>query len=96
MAKVKVELNLKGINELMMSPGIQGALHEAGQAVARAAGEGFESSTHEASFVAIENVYPTTAEAYYDEIENNTLLKAAGAVGLYMDKPRMDLSGGGD
>ena len=90
MAKVRVELNLAGINELMKSPEIQGALHEAGQAVARAAGEGFDSSTHLASFVAIENVYPITTKAYYDEVGNNRLLKAAGEVGLYMDKPRMD------
>ncbi len=89
MAKVKVVLNLKGINELMKGPEIQGALHEAGQAVARAAGDGFDSETHLASFVAIENVFPTTQKAAYDEIENNRLLKAAGAVGLFMDKPRM-------
>lgn len=94
MGKVKVELNLQGINELMKSPEIQGALHEAGQAVAQAAGEGFDSSTHLASFVAIENVYATTAKAAYKNLEENTLLKAAGEVGLFMDKPRMDTTGG--
>ena len=89
MAKVRVELNLKGINELMKSPEIQGALHEAGRAVANAAGDGFECETHTASFVAIENVFPSTSEAYYDELNHNTLLKAAGEVGLFFDKPRL-------
>ena len=89
MANGKVVLNLKGINELMKSEEIQGALHEAGQAVAQAAGEGFESSTHLASFVAIENVCPATEDAYFREIKQNALLKAAGEVGLYFDKPRM-------
>ena len=90
MANVKVVLNLKGINELMKSKEIQGALHEAGQAVAQVAGEGYESSTHLASFVAIENVYAATEDAYFHELKHNELLKAAGAVGLYFDKPRMD------
>lgn len=90
MANVKVVLNLKGINELMKSTPIREALHEAGQAVVSAAGEGFESSTHTASYVAIENVYPVTYDAYFDELEHNVLLKAAGTAGLYLDKPRMD------
>ena len=90
MANVRVELNLAGINELMKSQPIQDALHEAGQAVVQAAGEGFESSGHLASYVAIENVYPVTADAYYDELAHNTLLKAAGAAGLFLDKPRME------
>ena len=88
MANVKVVLNLAGINRLMKSEGVQGALHRAGQAVAQAAGEGFDSSTHTASYVAIENVYPVTEDAYFDEISHNTLLKAAGAAGLYLEKPR--------
>ena len=91
MAGLKVVLNLKGINALMKGPEIQAALHRAGQAVAEAAGEGFDSSTHLASFVAIENVYPATRKAYYQNLEENTLLKAAGAVGLPFEKPRMDI-----
>ena len=91
MAGLKVVLNLKGINDLMKGPEIQAALHRAGRAVAEAAGEDFDSSTHLASFVAIENVYPTTRKAYYRNLNENTLLKAAGAVGLPFDKPRMDI-----
>lgn len=72
MAKLKVVLNLKGINDLMKSPEIQTALHRAGQAVAEAAGPGYESETHLASFVAIENVYPTTRKAYYQNLNENT------------------------
>lgn len=77
----------------MKSPEIQEKLHEAGQAVAAAAGEDYDSSTHLASFVAIENVYPITQKAYYRELNSNRLLKAVGQVGLPTAKPRIDVSG---
>ena len=89
MNSVKIELNLKGINELMKSDAVRGALHEAGKAVASAAGDGFETETHTAQFTAIENVYPDDPEAYYTNLKHNTLLKAAGQAGLFLVKPRL-------
>lgn len=87
MGKVKVELNLSGINQLMKSPEIQNALLEAGQAVATAAGEGFEAEVHDtANWIAISNVYPVTPEAYRQNMKENTLLKAVGQVGLPLTK----------
>ena len=87
MSKVKVELNLAGINELMKSPEIQAALQQAGEAVAKSAGSmsggaQYGARTHLASWVAITNVYPETREAASANYKDNTLLHAVGDVGL--------------
>jgi hypothetical protein len=78
----KFELNLPGLNELMKSGEMQSALQAAGDAVARSAGEGYGVRVHQASFVAIANVYPETREAAKKNYENNTLLKGLGSAGL--------------
>ena len=87
MSKVRIELNLAGINELMKSPEIQEALTSAGNAVAQSAsgiagGEPFGVRTHLANWVAITNVYPDSSKANSANLRDNTLLKAVGAVGL--------------
>ena len=84
MAKVQFELNLPGLNELMKSAEMQAVTKAAGQAMASAAGEGFESKTHVGSFTAITSVYPATADAARKNMRENTLLKATGAAGLGM------------
>ena len=94
MSSVKVELNLRGINEMMMSPEIQAALTEAGEAVARnagsqAGGAEYGVDTHLADYVAITNVYPADKKAASANYADNTLLKAVGAVGLPTRKPRL-------
>lgn len=87
MAKqVKFELNLKGLNELMKSSEMEAALDEAGATVASYAGSDYSYRTHQASFVAICNVYPTSKKAAKENYKNNTLLKAAQAAGLSMSK----------
>ena len=86
MADVKIELNLPGLNELMKSPEIAGAVLEAGQAVARAAGDDYAAEVHTANWIAISNVYPDSREAAKDNFKDNTLLKAIGAVGLKQTK----------
>jgi len=78
------KLNLPGLNELMKSGEMQAALQAAGSAVARAAGADYGVRVHEASWVAIANVYPASKEAAADNAKNNTLLKAVGAAGLRM------------
>lgn len=87
--KVKVEIDLPGINAMMKSAEIQAAVDAAGAAVAQAAGTEYASSTHLASYVAICNVWPDTRKAAVDNSENNTLLKAIGAAGLPQSKPRL-------
>lgn len=86
MSKVRVELNLKGINELMKSKEIQGALQEAGEAVAKNAGSEYGVRTHLANWVAITNVYPNSKEAAIDNSENNSLIKAISSAGLPLSK----------
>ncbi len=82
MNKVEFELNLPGLNELMKSPEMCAILEENGSAVAMAAGDEYATRVHQASFVAIANVYPETQKAAKDNYDNNTLLKAASACGL--------------
>lgn len=87
MSKVKIELNLAGINELMKSPEIQETLTSAGNAVAQAAsgmagGEPFGVRTHLANWVSITNVWPDSRKANSANLQENVLLKAVGSVGL--------------
>lgn len=86
MSKVRVELNLKGINELMKSPEIQSSLQKAGEAVAHAAGKNYTARTHLADWIAITNVYPASKEALEENYSQNILVKALGSVGLPMHK----------
>lgn len=90
-SRIKVRLNLAGVNAMMRSPEVQAALQDAGDAVARQAsdmgrGAAYEASTHLARWVAITNVYPASQEAAHDNFAHNTLLKAAGAAGLFPTK----------
>lgn len=88
MAKnVKFVLNLAGLNELMKSPQMESILEAAGQSVAQAAGAEYGSRVHQASFVAICNVYPDSKKAANENFKENSLLKAIGAVGLPTTKP---------
>lgn len=88
MAKnVKVELNLKGLNELMKSPEMASCLQEAGERVARAAGEGYEAKTYtDTKYIAICDVSAVTDKAKKENYEKNTLLKALGSSGLPLTK----------
>lgn len=70
----------------MKSPEISGAVLEAGQAVAMAAGADYAAEVHQANWIAISNVYPDSKAAARENFEDNTLLKAIGSVGLKMTK----------
>lgn len=74
--KVRFELNLKGLNELMKSEEMQEVLSNKGAEVASRAGSDYAYRTHLANWVAITNVYPNSPEARKENLENNTLLKA--------------------
>lgn len=84
--KVEFKLDINGLRELMKSAEMQGALEEAGQSVASAAGGDYGHRVHVASYVAICNVFPESKEAAHDNFENNTLLKVLGTSGLNMRK----------
>lgn len=84
--KVRFELNLPGLNELMKSSETQSALQSAGNAVAKAAGRDYGVNVHTANWVAIANVYPNSKDAAKENAENNTLLKGLSGAGLSMKK----------
>lgn len=86
MGKVKFELNLPGLNELMKSPEIQECLDAAGERVQQAAGDGYETSARTGRYIGFCNVYPGDAKAAKDNAQNNTLIKALSTAGLRMSK----------
>ena len=89
---IRIELDLKGLNELMTSPGIVDAVSAAAEAVAAQAssmsGENYGSSvkTEGKKWVAIGNVFPDSKGAAKDNYMNNTLEKAVGTIGLRRHK----------
>ena len=81
MAKVKFELNLAGLNELMKSTEMAEVLNDAADQIAAKCGEGYEvERAHPIRFVGIASVRAETIEAKVDNRKNNTILKAAGSV----------------
>lgn len=86
MAKVRFELNLAGLNELMKSDEMQAILEEAGQTVARNAGAEYGTRVHQASYVSICNVYPDSEKAAHENYKKNTLVKALSSAGLPLSK----------
>lgn len=86
MNSVHFELNLKGLNDLMKSDGMQKYLQDAASQVANSAGPGYSSDVKTASYEAIGKIYPHDSESARDNSENNTLLKSLQAVGLPLTK----------
>lgn len=81
MANVKVELNLKGINEMMKSAGIQSALRSAGEAVARnAGGDARAEDTRTINWIAVQDIRSDNAK------DQNRLISALTAAGLSLRK----------
>ena len=79
MSKIRFELDLEGLSDLMKSKEMVEVLDQAGSAVAGDAGEEYNYRTHEADYVAITNVYPDSKEAAIENAMENRLLKALGA-----------------
>lgn len=84
--KIKVKLNMPGLNELMKGPEMQSHLQNAADAVARFAGADYGTRVHVASFVAIANVFPNSKEAAIENSSGNVLLKSLSGVGLSLHK----------
>lgn len=77
-AKVKVELNYKGFNELRKSPEMQSVLAEHGQRILGTLPEGYEGNVRAHQKRAVFYIYADSPEAKADNLKNNTLLKAIG------------------
>lgn len=86
MSKVKVKLNLQGINEVMKSPGIQAVCEQAARDVGNASGIKTEVSSGTIRYIAYANVYPADEDAAKENYENNSLLKAISSAGYKMTK----------
>lgn len=78
MANVKVVLNKEAVREMLRSDEMQAILNEHGERVLEAAGPGYEISQHRGRNRVNTQVATYDAEAYYDNLRNNTLLKALG------------------
>lgn len=76
MAKVRFELNRKGVRELMRGEAMQGILQSYAEAVQQRVGDGYELTTHVGVNRANASVHAASEEAYQDTLKNNSLLKA--------------------
>ncbi|MDO4383887.1 MAG: hypothetical protein Q4C18_05280 [Eubacteriales bacterium] len=81
MAKVIVRLNRSGVRELLKSSELQSRCIMHAQRIQRIAGEHYttESRTYPERNGA--SVYPADDAGYYDNLNNNTLVKAMGEIG---------------
>lgn len=75
---VKIKLNREGVRELLQSQEIMDACYEVAQSVQSAAGDGYEISGYVGQSRVNVSVVAVSDEAKKDNLENNTLLKAAG------------------
>lgn len=80
-SKVRIELNSKGISELLTSPGVMGLIEDSCSSRASAAGAGYDynvvisKDNHYAGQRAKGFINAKTAKAKRDNKKNNTLLK---------------------
>lgn len=86
MSKVKVKLNLPGINEVMKDPEIVAACEQAAREVGSASGIETEVESGTINFIAYANVGPATEEAERENFDNNSLVKAISSAGYRMTK----------
>lgn len=79
MAKVHIELNSDGIVELMKSDEIMSVLESHGRSMVSSLGEGYSMSKYpNGKSRGNVSVYADSKEAYQDNMNNNSLLKAVG------------------
>lgn len=78
MADLRFELNSAGVVELMKSQAMIDLLNAFAESVQSTAGDGYESDIVMSGDRAKAFVRAETKEAYNDNLENNTLLRALG------------------
>ena len=81
--KIKVELNLAGVNELMTRQELQDMMQGLGEQIASKAesmsmnpNAEYESNTKTLNWIAVTNIRAANHEAFVENLENNTLNKA--------------------
>lgn len=76
MSTVKVELNYDGIGSMLRGSEMKALMERYGAQISGRAGEGYSFRVHDTGQRQAANIYPDTKEAYQDNLNNNTLLKA--------------------
>ena len=74
--KFVFELNQDGVRQLLKSSEMKSVCQQHAQRIAGRAGTGYEVDTYTGSNRVNASVGTATAEAYRDNLKNNTLLKA--------------------
>lgn len=79
MSNYKITINKTGMDELLNSEEVCGILQEAAATVMERLGEGYEmQEPYHGAHRANVAIATTTKRAYWDNIRNNTMLKACG------------------
>ena len=78
MSKIEFKLNSAGVKEMLKSSGAQSVCMEYASRIQSRCGDGYETDTYVGQNRVNCGVYPATGKAYYDNLRNNTLLKAMG------------------
>jgi hypothetical protein len=79
MALKRFKLDRRGVRELLNCEEMAQMVEETGKEIAQRCGEGYEAApAHRTGQRVASNVYPATKEAFYDNLEHNTLRKAIG------------------
>lgn len=73
--KTKIKLNSSGVRQMLRGSEVKDMIEQKAQSAANEAGNGYASRIHNSGERIIANVYPTTKEAWRDNMTNNTLLK---------------------
>ena len=81
MNKIVIKLDDAGIQEMLKSDGIVRTCETQASRIAAAAGDGYEVERRNYPERGGAAVYPSTPKAYFDNLKNNTLLKAMGSGG---------------
>lgn len=76
MDKVKYEMDYAGIGQLLKCSELCDGMQSIGNGVAARAGDGYKADTSVGKKRAHTFVRAETTEAYYENLKNNTLLKA--------------------
>lgn len=78
MSKIKLELNSQGVRELLHDPNILSVCKDCADNVLSAAGEGYKEESRNYPDRGGYAVKVDSAKTYYQNLKNNTLLKALG------------------
>ena len=76
MSKLRIELNSAGVRELLKSPEMSAIVGEHASRIAQNCGDGYAHDVKQMPGRVIASAYTDSAEAYDDNLHNNTILRA--------------------